>query len=220
MSFNPFGVNTYILSAENGDAIIVDPGNSNTRENDQLLGYIQTNGLRPVMAINTHAHIDHIVGVDFVKTVFDVKWGVAEADSVILEGAMMSAQMYGFEMQSTPVADFALTDAEEIALGEDVVRVVATPGHSVGGVCFYIPSCGVLISGDTLFRGSIGRTDLPTGDYNALMKSIATKVLPLGDDVQVLPGHGDTTSIGTERNTNPFVTEFLSGTTDNIQEKI
>ncbi len=220
LTLNPFGVNTYILSAESGDAIIVDAGCSNNHEREQLIKYVERNQLRPVMTINTHAHIDHIVGVDAVKEAFGIEWGLAEAGSIMLGGAMVSAQMYGFEMHEAPRVDFTLSDGQEIALGEDIIRVISTPGHSAGGVCFYVPSCEVLISGDTLFRGSIGRTDLPTGDYNALMESIVTKILPLGDDIQVLPGHGDSTTIGTERNTNPFVTEYLSGTTDTIQERI
>lgn len=219
LTFNPFGENTYLLIAENSNTIIVDAGCHNDLEYSKLASYIETNNLKPTMTLNTHAHIDHILGVNFVKEKWGVKWGLSPLDSPVLDMAGVSASMYGFELESTPTVDFALNDGDEISLGGDIIKVIATPGHSAGGVCFYIPSSGALIVGDTLFRGSIGRTDLPTGDYDALMSSIAKKLLPLGDDLHVLSGHGDSTTIGEERNKNPFVTEFLTGTTDTITEQ-
>ncbi len=216
LTLNAFGENTYILIGDNNHCIIVDAGCNNPKEEEQIMNFIASNSLSPIKAINTHAHLDHICGVNFLKNQYGIEWGVSDKDSAVLGMAQQSAMLYGFDMGDTPVADFSFSDGDKIELDGDEIEVIATPGHSAGGVCFYMPSSGILISGDTLFRGSIGRTDLPTGDYDELMKSIVTRILPLGDSVKVLAGHGDSTTVGEEKVSNPFVSEYLTNSIDQI----
>ncbi len=208
-SFNPFGVNTYLLIGENGGCVVVDCACSNSVEREQLRQYIEKNSLKPVLALNTHSHIDHICGVRWLKDEYSVEWGLHPDDSTVLAVAEVSAVAYGFEWGGAPVPDIELTDEWEFDLGGEKVRVIHTPGHSAGGVCFYVESAGVLITGDTLFKESIGRTDLPTGDYDVLMESIFKKILTLPSDTQVLPGHGPHSTIGVEAQRNPFITDLI-----------
>ncbi len=207
--FNPFGVNTYLLIAENNNTIIVDAACSNSSERQALKDYITKNQLHPTLAINTHGHIDHICGVEWVKNQYNIEWGANPAEEKVLRLAPASAQMYGFELNSAPTIDKPLKDGDTITLHNEEIKVLSTAGHSIGGLCFYIPSINVVITGDTLFKESIGRTDLPTGDYDQIMRSIKEVIVPLGSDVQVLPGHGSHTTIAQEMIRNPFITETL-----------
>ncbi len=216
--FNGFGVNTYLIISEGGECIIVDAACNSPKEREVLTKYIAEAGLKPILAINTHGHVDHICGVNFVKETFGIEWALAQSELPVLEMADMSATLYGFDLGgAVPSVEQYLTDGQTIELGDSTIEIIATPGHSAGGVCIYIPSSNVVITGDSLFKGSIGRTDLPTGDYDVLMDSIVNKILPLGDNVQVLPGHGPHSTIGSEKTQNPFVSEFLTGTTNTIQ---
>lgn len=211
LTFNPFGENTYVISAESGEAIIVDAGCYSEAERSTLLAYVEKNSLRPVLALNTHAHIDHVCGVEWVKEKFDIPFALHPADQPILESTADYGEALGFKIAKTPTVDRAIADGETIALGNDSIRIIHTPGHTAGGVSIYIESQKMLITGDTLFRESIGRTDLPTGDYPTLMRSIVEKIIPLGPDVKIFPGHGPASDLMHETKRNPFVSEVLSG---------
>lgn len=209
-SFNHFGTNCYLLWAESGEALVVDACCGNETERKRLTDFIEQRALKPIMALLTHAHPDHLGGVAFVKEHYNVPLALHSADAELLAVAPAYGAAMGFNI--SPIeAEIDLAENREIVLGESRVEVIHTPGHSKGGVCLYAPVEGILISGDTLFAGSIGRTDLPGGDYDELMKSIMERVLPLGGGVKVYPGHGGETTLGQEMGTNPFIGEVLDG---------
>lgn len=208
---NPFGENTYILYNESLEAIVVDCGVHSTAERERVAAFVSKNKLRPVLALNTHAHIDHACGVQWLKDTYGVPFAMTEAELPVLQSMATYGESLGFRVDKVPVVDRYITEGEVIKLGQDEIRVILTPGHTVGGACFYIEAQKMLITGDTLFRESIGRTDLPTGDYDALMRSIVGKILPLGSDVTFFAGHGGSSTIGYEMERNPFITEVLSG---------
>lgn len=209
-TFNHFGTNCYLLWAESGETLVVDACCTTEAERQRLTDFIEQRGLKPVMAILTHAHPDHLGGVAFVKEHYNVPLALHSADAELLAVAPAYGASMGFNIAPL-VADIDLAENREMTLGESRVEVIHTPGHSKGGVCLYAPEEGILISGDTLFAGSIGRTDLPGGDYDELMKSIMERVLPLGGGVKVYPGHGGETTLGQEMGTNPFIGEVLDG---------
>lgn len=209
-TFNHFGVNSYILWDEGGEALIIDPGCVNQTEQSRLTGFVEAHNLRPVAVVLTHAHPDHMGGVDFIKNHYQIPLALHSADAQLLQIAPAYGASMGFTIAALE-AEIDLAEQKELRIGESRVEVIHTPGHSPGGVCLYVASEGVLISGDTLFAGSIGRTDLPGGDYDQLMNSIMQRLLPLGGGVGVWPGHGGETSIGKEVNVNPFIGEVLDG---------
>lgn len=209
--FNHFGVNSYLLWDEaSSEALIVDPGCVNEAERGRLTGFVAEKGLKPVAVVLTHAHPDHMGGVEFMQRVYNIPLALHSADQELLEIAPAYGAQMMFQIPALK-ADIDLAEQTELRLGESVVKVIHTPGHSKGGVCLYVAESGMLLSGDTLFSGSIGRSDLPGGDYDELMKSIVEGVLPLGGGVSVYPGHGGETTIAQEINTNPFIGEVLEG---------
>ena len=209
--FNSFSENTLVLSDETKECVIVDAGNYTPNEDAALTAYIEQNGLKPVMAVNTHGHVDHILGVQYVKDKYGVPFAISSKDSYLLDNAHDYAPMYGLSIDEAPVADIDLSQQKEIKFGNTVLKVIETPGHTIGHVCLYDEKDKILITGDTLFRESIGRTDLPGGDYSWIMRSILDKLIPLGDDVRFYPGHGPESTIGHESIYNPFITEVLGG---------
>lgn len=209
-SFNHFGTNCYVLWAEDGSALIVDPACGSDAERERLASFVSQHNLKPQMVLLTHAHPDHLGGVEFVKNTYNIPLAMHSADAALLEVAPAYGASMGFNIAPF-VAEVDLAELQRIEFGESVVEVIPTPGHSKGGVCFYVAADGLLISGDTLFAGSIGRTDLPGGDYDELMKSIMERILPLGGGVKVFPGHGGETTLGQEMGTNPFIGEVLDG---------
>ncbi len=209
--FNCFSENTLVLSDETKECVIVDAGNYTPNEDAALTAYIEQNGLKPVMAVNTHGHVDHILGVQYVKDKYGVPFAISSKDSYLLDNAHDYAPMYGLSIDEAPVADIDLSQQKEIKFGNTVLKVIETPGHTIGHVCLYDEKDKILITGDTLFRESIGRTDLPGGDYSWIMRSILDKLIPLGDDVRFYPGHGPESTIGHESIYNPFITEVLGG---------
>ena len=209
--FNPIQENTYVVWDESKECIIIDAGNMSAREDRVLADFIEEQGLKPVMAVNTHCHFDHILGVEFLKTTYGVKFAASSADLELLKSGRASGAMFGMELGALPEAiDIDLAELEEVKFGNTTLRVIATPGHSNGCVSLYHEESKSLFTGDTLFRESIGRTDLPGGDYPTIMQSILKKILPLGDEVVVYPGHGDKSNIGHESLYNPFVVEVLN----------
>ncbi|MCK9270722.1 MAG: MBL fold metallo-hydrolase [Bacteroidales bacterium] len=203
--FNPFQENTYVLYDESKEAVIVDAGCSDEQEGEALSGFIQKHQLKPVAQILTHGHIDHVMGVNFVWEQYGLK-PKAHADVVpFLENATEQAQMFGVKTGKLVMPERFLEEGDQVKFGKSVLEVLHTPGHAAGHLCFVSHSNNFVLSGDVLFRGSIGRTDLPTGDYDLLEESIRTKLYTLPEDFVVYPGHGPETSIGIEMKSNPFV---------------
>lgn len=204
--FNPFQENTYLLIDESGrDCLIVDPGMYEPSEYDQFYNYLTTNNLTPRKIINTHAHIDHIFGVQALKERFNIPFGLHARELPVLSGAAGSAQLFGFSLSSVPEVDFTIPEDETISFGLSQIQVKLTPGHSPGSITFYQPESRWVLSGDVLFQGSIGRTDLPGGSTETLMNSIRQELYTLPDNTAVYPGHGAMTNIGIEKMTNPFI---------------
>ena len=203
--FNPFQENTFVVSASNGDCLIIDPGCYNEAENRELLSYIDRNKLRPVKLVLTHFHLDHVFGNQFVKN----QWGLLptghEDGAKTLAGNEMACKMYGLNyLPSPPIAHF-INDGDRIALGDDELKVLHVPGHSLGHVALVSESSNFVISGDVLFQQSVGRTDLPGGDFEILERSIKEKMYALPDEMIVYCGHGPETTIGDEKFLNLFV---------------
>ena len=211
LSFNPLQVNTYILWDETLEAVVIDAAASNERENEILDKFIADHGLKVIRAVNTHGHFDHLMGVSHVCEKYGVGLALSAKDKFLLENAASSAMMFGIRMGGVPQSiELDLSEVESITFGNTELKVIPTPGHTPGHVVLYSPQDKVLFTGDTLFRESIGRTDLPGGDYSWIMRSIIDKLLPLGDEVKVYPGHGEESSIGHESMYNPFIVEVLN----------
>lgn len=204
-TFNPFQENTYILFNEKKECWIVDPGMYGAEEEQVLFDYINKHDLKPQQVINTHAHIDHIFGVDAVKQKFNIPFGVHHLEQPVLANAKGSAMLFGFTFGAAPVPDFFIEENKTLKLGDDELEVKLAPGHSPGSIVFHYPAGKWAIGGDVLFHGSIGRSDLPGGNYEVLLKSIADQLYTLPDDTVVYSGHGPATSIGQEKRTNPFI---------------
>ena len=209
--FNPIQENTYIIWDDTLEAAVIDAGNMNERENEVLANFIADNGLKPKYALNTHGHFDHLLGVDFLREKYGAQLAMSSKDEFLLKGASVSAELFGVKADALPEAiDVDLEGKESIKFGNTELKIIPTPGHTPGHVAFYEPESKVLFTGDTLFRESIGRTDLPGGDYSWIMRSIIENILPLGDDVKIYPGHGETSDIGHESMYNPFVVEVIN----------
>jgi hydroxyacylglutathione hydrolase len=198
----PFEVNCYLYwDGASKDAVILDPGG----HENLILEIVASSGTTPRAILLTHGHGDHIAAVGTVKEKMKIPLYLGKGDESLLAnpGDLVSS-FYGRPVHSPP-ADFLVTDEQLLAFGTIALRVLATPGHSPGGVCYLDEREGVLFCGDTLFHGSVGRTDLPGGSYDQLLESIRTKILTLPDEVVCLPGHGPKTTVGAERNNNPFL---------------
>jgi hydroxyacylglutathione hydrolase len=205
-TFNPFLENTYILYDDSKDCVIFDPGCSNSDEQQQLTDFIESNDLIPVKLINTHCHIDHVLGNKFVSDKYSLPLISHKGESVVLAMGPQVSTMYGVPYDPSPEITIFLDDGDNVTFGKTALKVLFTPGHSPASISFYNEEDGIVISGDVLFQGSIGRTDLPGGDFDTLAKSIKEKLYVLPDDVVVYSGHGPSTTIGIEKRTNPFVT--------------
>ncbi len=210
--FNPIQENTYVIWDSTNECIIVDAGNYGEREDRALENFIAEKGLKPVMAVNTHGHFDHAMGVEFLKSRYQIPFAVSSLDHYLFENSPEGTNVYGFILGKMPKGgDIDLDTTPEIKFGETTLKIIKTPGHTPGGVSLYEPSSKTLITGDTIFKESIGRTDLPGGDYVVLMDSILKQIVPLGDDVAIYPGHAEDSTIGHETLYNPFVVEVIQG---------
>ena len=206
----PFYKNGFVVGCpRTREAVLIDPGD----EVDEVLGAVRDHDLDVTYILLTHAHLDHVTGVGMAKTAFDVPVYLHKDDLFLYERTVEQGQMFGFKVQQPPPVD-AYYDMTPMYFGDYEVRVHHTPGHCPGGVCLQIGPKGTrgtdLFVGDTLFAGSIGRTDLPGGNYDVLMRSITEVIFPLGDEATVHPGHGPDTTIARERQNNPFVVEYLT----------
>ncbi len=208
-NFNPISENTWLVWDDTLEAAVIDAGNSNSPEDRELDEFVADNGLRVVLAIQTHGHFDHAMGVAHVVERYGARFAAHSGDAFLLDNIVSAAQFFGVTARSVPPVDVDLAGLSEIGFGNTVLRVLPTPGHTPGHVCLFEPVSRVVFTGDTLFADTIGRTDLPGGDYSWIMKSIFEQILPLGGDVRVLPGHGRDTTIGQELQSNPFITEVL-----------
>jgi glyoxylase-like metal-dependent hydrolase (beta-lactamase superfamily II) len=202
---NPFQQNTYLIWDSKGIAAIIDPGNSTNLENQMVKRFISENNLHLQRLLLTHAHIDHVMGNKFIHDEYALLPELHPDDNFFIDAMMQTASMYGLNCEQSPAASKTLGHEQVIELGELSIKCLHTPGHSPGSISFYFEKEKVLISGDVLFNGSIGRTDLPMGNYDTLIESIKTQLIPLGDDVKVYSGHGPSTTIGFERLNNPFL---------------
>ncbi|MDE5731019.1 MAG: MBL fold metallo-hydrolase [Alistipes sp.] len=211
LTFNPIQENTYVVWDDTNECAVIDAGNSTSKENAALDAFIAQHGLKPVLALNTHGHFDHLLGVEHLRRTYGIPFALSGKDAFLIETASVSGTIYGVAIGSMPVqVDINLDERREIAFGRTLLRVIPTPGHTPGHVSLFEPQTQSLFTGDTLFRESIGRTDLPGGDYSWIMRSILDELLPLGDDVRVYPGHGPETTLGHETLYNPFITEVLN----------
>ena len=204
---NPFGVNTYIMwDPESREAAIVDPGMTDDAEFKAVESFIEREHLKPIHLKNTHIHIDHKFSNQYVKNRYGLNIKANREDDFL--GRSLEEQIARFHI---PVRarnhglDVELSDGERLYLGKEPIDIIAVPGHSPGSIALYCPESKFVITGDALFKGSIGRTDLPKGDFMTLVNSIRRRLLTLPNDTAILPGHGPETSVGHERNTNPYI---------------
>lgn len=203
--FNNLSVNTYVLHDQTNRAVIVDPACSNSDEQKILYQYLENNNLIPEKIINTHGHIDHIVGVEKVMKHYNIPFLLHREDSFLLEKAKEMGFIFGFQVDEIPSATAFLTEGDKVEFGNSSLEVFHIPGHSPGSIVFYSKTNNFVIVGDVLFSGSIGRTDLPRGDYETLINGIRKKLLTLPSNTIVFSGHGPYTTIKTEHDTNPFL---------------
>ena len=203
--FNPFQENTYILHDETGEAVIIDAGCYAQSERDKLQAYLKDNNLTLKRLLNTHSHIDHILGNQFIVDDFNLELESHKDDEFLIERAKDQAAAFGITIESTPLPKKYLNEGDQIKFGNSVLDIIHAPGHSAGSIVFYNKDEKFMIVGDVLFNQSIGRTDLPGGDYDTLISSIKNKLFPLGDEMEVYCGHGSNTTIGQERISNPFL---------------
>lgn len=205
--FSLFGINSYVVWDENTHkCAIIDPGMINDRERKALTDFIERENLQVEHLINTHLHVDHAIGNHFVESEYGVDVEAHPEDAFL--GKRLADQLREFGIsagaRNTSIG-IELENGDEILIGEGKLRVIHVPGHSPGGIALYDEEGGFLISGDSLFAGSVGRTDLPGGDQMTLLKAIHNKLLTLPDQTIVYPGHGEPTTIGTEKVRNPFL---------------
>ena len=205
-TFNPFQENTYILSAEDGSAIVIDPGCYTEEEEQELITYLEKEHLKPVRLLNTHCHLDHVFGNAFVAKFYGLEVEIHPGEQIVLDQALSMSHLYGIPMTPSPVPKHSMLPGISIPLGDDQLEILFTPGHSPASISLYCKNQGFLIAGDVLFQESIGRTDLPGGNMATLLKSIREAFFVLPDDTLVYPGHGPHTTIGHERRHNPFLT--------------
>ncbi|HEY9046427.1 MAG TPA: MBL fold metallo-hydrolase [Ohtaekwangia sp.] len=202
--FNPLQENTYVLFDETKECVVIDPGCYDTEEQHDLADFIETNQLKVVKLLNTHCHVDHVLGNAFIKSRFNTKLYIHPLDEPVLKAVKVYAPHYGFFQYQETEPDVYLKEGEPVTFGNQSLNVLFVPGHAPGHVAFYHTQQKIVIGGDVLFYNSIGRTDLPGGNYDTLINSIHTKLFTLPDDVTVYPGHGPETTIGYEKKTNPF----------------
>lgn len=203
--FNPIQENTYVLSDQKDACCLIDPGCYFGNERTALSEYITQEGLQPEILLNTHCHLDHIFGNKFVYDTWNLPLHLHEKEKPVLENAPAAGLRWGLPFENYRGELVFLIEGERVKLGDNELKVLFLPGHSPGSIGFYCEAQGFLIGGDVLFRGGIGRTDLPGGDHDTLLQSIREQLWPLPDEVIVYPGHGEPTTIGWEKKNNPFL---------------
>ncbi|HEY1019122.1 MAG TPA: MBL fold metallo-hydrolase [Sediminibacterium sp.] len=204
-TFSPVQENTYVLYNEQNKAIIIDPGCYFSAEQETLKNFITDTQLEPVRLLNTHCHLDHVFGNKWVSETWNLELYLHKGEQQMLQLAPLSGEKWGLPFQNYTGPLHFLEEGDTISIGNDALRVILAPGHSPASICFYNEEQSFLIGGDVLFRESIGRTDLPGGNHETLLKSIREKLFVLPDEVVVYSGHGEPTTIGHEKRHNPFL---------------
>lgn len=203
--FNDFQVNTYVVYDDTKECLIIDPGMYYENEKTEFEEFISTNELKPVLLLNTHAHIDHIIANKFVADLYHIKLAAHKECEDFLKHAKEYGLTFGIKLDEIKTIDIFIDENTPLRFGTSVLEVFYTPGHADGSLCFYAKEAGFVLTGDVLFYQSIGRTDLPTGNYDLLQESIWSKLFTLPDETTVYPGHGPETAINYEKLHNPFV---------------
>lgn len=204
-TFNPFQENTYLLYDNTKECIIVDPGCHNLQEEKTLMDFIRSNELNIVRLLNTHCHIDHVLGNAFVKAEFDLDPEYSKSEIPVIQMAKQAASLYQISYKESPTAVNYIEEGDLIEFGNSSLEVLSVPGHSPGHLVFINKEDQKIIGGDVLFYGSIGRTDLPLGNHDDLINNIKNKLFRLEDGYVIYPGHGPETNLGFEKRNNPFL---------------
>ncbi|MCF8377965.1 MAG: MBL fold metallo-hydrolase [Bacteroidales bacterium] len=203
--FNAFSVNTYLIYNEQKECIIIDAACNSADEISKLEKCIESNDLTLIALANTHGHMDHLAGIKYFKEKYNIPFYLAKEDEFLVGSAVSHAALFGLKIEQPPYPDKYLREGECFCLGEDRIEMLLVPGHSPGSIVFHFPEQSMLITGDVLFAGSIGRTDLPGGNYNTLIEGIKSKLLVLNGEAVFYPGHGPSSTIGEEKMHNPFL---------------
>ncbi|SEB21263.1 MBL fold metallo-hydrolase [Pedobacter hartonius] len=204
-TFNPYQENTYVLYDVTGECVIIDPGMYDASEQNTLVRWIKESGLKPVLLLNTHCHIDHVLGNKFVFDNWGLKPRFHKGELPVLYAIPGYAPQMGLHYELSPEPEVFLEETGTVVFGNSELELIFAPGHSPAHLCFYAREDNFLIGGDVLFYSSIGRTDLPYGNHQQLLNSIREKLFVLPDSVEVYPGHGSITNIGYEKQNNPFL---------------
>jgi len=203
--FSPFEVNTYIVTDKSRECLIIDPACNNKQEQDYLIKFLKEHDLKPVKLLQTHCHLDHVFGNKFVSDTFKLKAEAHKGEDYNIKNSLNAASIYGLDMDEPyPISKY-LNEGNIIKFGFSEIKILHVPGHSAGSLVFYNEEDKFAIVGDVLFNNSIGRTDLPGGDYDTLITQIKTKLFKLSDETTAYPGHGIATTIGKEKKSNPFL---------------
>lgn len=204
--FSPFSVNTYLVYDENKECVIIDAACYIKKEEEMLVNFIEENALKPVRLINTHCHLDHVFGNKFVSQKYGLLPEAHESETANNDFAAQAAENYGLTMAAPPKIAKLIDETQKLSFGESELEIRHAPGHTAGSLVFYNADANWVIAGDVLFKDSIGRTDLPGGNYDTLRKSVIEQLYSLPDQCRVFPGHGPATEIGYEKRNNPFIT--------------
>ena len=205
-TFNDFQENTFVLYDDTKNCCIVDPGCNNESERTLLIGFIESNNITPIKLVNTHCHIDHVLGNKFISEKYNLPLISHRGEQIVLDNMDAVSRTYGIPYEMSPDITEFLEEGDVLEFGNTKLEVLFTPGHSPASISFFHRESKQLLAGDVLFKGSIGRTDLPGGSMETLIDSIKTRFMTLDDDVIVYPGHMGSTTIGAERKSNPFLT--------------
>lgn len=204
-TFNPVAVNAYLLWDETGEAVLIDPACYYADEEDELAYFIERQSLTITGLLNTHGHFDHLMGNGFASEKWNLRYKIHSGDAHMPGQAKQYATLFGITMKNPPEEMEILREDDIIEFGNSELKVIHVPGHSPGSVAFYGKEDKILIAGDIIFEGSVGRTDLPGGNQDLLISGIMEKLMVLEKDVKIFPGHGGSTTVGMEKRTNPFL---------------
>jgi hydroxyacylglutathione hydrolase len=202
---NPFSENTYVVYNDTKQAIIIDPGMYQPAEEKAVFDFIEHQQLQPTQIVNTHCHLDHVFGIHACIQRYNVPFSFHALEQQVYDWAAEAGMRYGVPVLHSPPATHYIDQTQRIQLGQDVLQILFTPGHSPGHICLYSAADNFVIAGDVIFESSIGRTDLPGGDFDTLIKSIHQQILTLPNETMIYSGHGPATSVGMERMNNPWV---------------
>ncbi|MFO7575613.1 MAG: MBL fold metallo-hydrolase [Bacteroidales bacterium] len=203
--FSPISVNTYVVAADNGECAVIDCGCYNDNEFSQLTGFLKEKGLNPVLLLNTHCHLDHLFGNGRILKEYGLKTKACINEEENRQNAPMHAMLYGMEMEAPPEIGEYIDDGETVTFAGIKLEAIYVPGHSAGSIAWYCSDEGCIFTGDALFAGGIGRSDLPGGNHDQLIRNIKERLLTLPVETEIYPGHGESSTIGAEKSSNPWL---------------